>query len=101
MLARQSLTFASSALFYLFRFHDVVSANIDNIGKHFPSPYFNQRQERASREALSNADQNTDASKKSGAKTNSPKSIGEIGNARMDVGVSCSFRLLFLLITFS
>lgn len=57
---------------------------------------------KASREALSNADQNTDASKKSGAKTNSPKSIGEIGNARMDVGVSCFFFcLLFLLITFS
>jgi hypothetical protein len=57
---------------------------------------------KASREAFSNADQNTDASKKSGAKTNSPKSIGEIGNARMDVGVSCFFFcLLFLLITFS
>jgi hypothetical protein len=55
---------------------------------------------KASREALSNADQNTDALKKSGAKTNSPKSIGEIGNARMDVGVSCSFVCCFCLLPF-
>jgi hypothetical protein len=52
----------------------------------------------ASREALSNADQNTDALRKSGIKTNSPKSVEEIGNARSDVGVSCSFCLLFFLL---
>jgi len=63
-------------------------------GKNSHSP-MSTNVNKASRKALSNADQNSGASSKSSTKMNSPKSVEEIGNARRDVGVSCSFCLLF------